>query len=177
VTTQVTKAKQLPVDLVEAAKLGAAEGAAFFDEMWGKARGFPIDPADIATRCHIRVTRYPFRAGDNRSGWLNRETFDEIVVNANDSLETQRNTLGHELGHWYSVKRMDRAVGSCDRNKTRAADNPDDAYADNFSLALLMPENIIRAAATVGFTPKAIAIPFATTIESVNNRLRFLEII
>ena len=166
----------LPDDLNKAAQLGAQEAGKLLSDAWGDEWRGPIDPAEIARKKGIRVVRFPFQDGDHRSGWLNQETFDEIVINSRDSLDTQRNSLSHELGHWYSGRIMHRPLGSCNRNKSRSETTPDDAYADSFALSLLMPEGITRAAVMVGYTALGIAITCAVSRESAENRLHDLGI-
>ena len=175
-TLPATESRSLPTNPDDAAKLGADEAAELYRETWDRQRGFPVDPAQIAIQKGIRVFRFPFEPGDHRSGWLNPDTLDQIKINSRNSLETQRNSLAHELGHWYSTKVQGRPLGSCNRDKTRVITTPDDAYADSFALALLMPEDVVRAARLLGYTPTAIALALAVSVESAANRLLYLKI-
>lgn len=122
-------------------KKEAAEAAArILAETWGDR--VPVDPARIARAYGIGV-REVFLDPDI-SGALVKETGKDpaILLNAEDSVNRQRFTCAHELGHF--VRRTDQpdAYEYVDLRGNLAGEgrDPDEIFANEFAASLLMPE-------------------------------------
>lgn len=104
----------------------------------------PVDPFSIAQRLGIKA----FSAGLDQgvSGVLvkRRGEDPEIYVHASDSLNRQRFTCAHELGHY--VKRSAMGDEEWEYVEHRAllasqGTDPEEVYANKFAAGLLMSED------------------------------------
>lgn len=137
----------------------------------------PIDPLYIAQRLGMKVI--PARLEPDISGMLAKRAGQdaEIYLNASDSLNRQRFSCAHEIGHY--VKRVSSNAqdswGYIDRRGPSAAQGIDAAeiYANQFAAELLMPEQQVRKYARE-LSPAGLAIKFDVSVGAMKFRLENL---
>jgi len=137
----------------------------------------PVDPFHIAERLGLKVYKQVLAA--DVSGMLaKRQGRDpEVYINANDSLNRQRFSCAHEIGH-YSKRvtgRDDDSWGYIDRRGPSSAQgtDPEEIYANQFAAALLMPEHKVRALYEQ-LDPAAMAVAFGVSLGAMKFRLENL---
>jgi Zn-dependent peptidase ImmA (M78 family) len=138
-------------------------------------RPLPVDPIQIAQQLGIKV--YTAGLDEGVAGMLRkRPGLDpEIFLNGRDSLNRQRFTAAHELGHY--VKHV--AAGEddwehVDRRDALASEgtDPDEVFANKFAAGLLMPKaEIERLKREHGYGPATLALEFGVSEEAMNFRL------
>ncbi len=148
--------------------------------VWGRDLGnlsLPVDPIYIAQQLGIKVYRSDL--GSGVAGLLVKRAFvdPEIHLNVQDSVNRQRFTCAHELGHY--IKRAttdDVSWESVDRRDALASrgTDPEEIYANNFAANLLMPTGMVRKLYR-HFPPEAMAVEFAVSVEAMKNRLATLR--
>lgn len=143
----------------------------------------PVDPFAIAQALGIKAFSAPLDKGV--SGMLVKRAGEdaEIYVHAADSLNRQRFTCAHELGHyvrrvaaedteWEYVEHRDLL--------TSQGTNPDEIYANQFAAALLMPREVVEARlAELGSRGLAaapsLAVEFGVSADAMQYRIKNLE--
>jgi hypothetical protein len=140
----------------------------------------PVDPFRIATDLGIRVLTggdFPREiSGVSRKAPGYRDS--EILISPHDSLNRQRFTCAHELGH-YTDRIKSGSDGHWDHVDGRELllggdENPEEAYANRFAAELLMPRDLIlgRIERT---NVAALAIDFGVAADAMRFRLDTLE--
>jgi Zn-dependent peptidase ImmA (M78 family) len=137
----------------------------------------PVDPILIARRLEIRV----LTSDMEQSGMLGMQppADPEIYVRASDHYHRQRFYCAHELGRY--LRRVERG----DLGESYAVDftatlfghgsDPEDEYAHQFALCLLMPEDELHFYWDfLGCTLVALAGKFRVPVETAGLRLRGL---
>jgi len=144
---------------------------------WGD-RGIPVDPAKVAHRLGIKV--FEAELESDLSGALVKELAEDpaILLNTHDSVNRQRFTCAHELGHY--VRRsadLDQYEYVDKRDALAAAGtDPEEIFANSFAAALLMPEAEVRAWAKRGYDEIELASKFGVSREAMHNRLNALRL-
>ncbi len=137
-------------------------------------RPLPVDPIQIARRLGIKV--YSAGLAEGVAGMLRkRPGLDpEIFVNGNDSLNRQRFTIAHELGHY--VKHV--AAGEDDWEHVDYRDalsgrgtDSDEIFANQFAASLLMPREDVVRLRDEGYGIATLALEFGVSEEAMNFRL------
>ncbi len=146
---------------------------------WG-SRPLPVDPIQIAQQLGIKV--YTAGLDDGVAGMFRKRPGHdpEIFINGGDSLNRQRFTAAHELGHY--VKHV--AAGGDDWEHVDFRDalasngtNPEEVFANQFAASLLMPkEEIGRLKREKGYGPAALALEFGVSGEAMSFRLVNLKL-
>jgi Zn-dependent peptidase ImmA (M78 family) len=134
----------------------------------------PVDPFHIAERLGLRV--YTQVLGADVSGMLAKRPGrdPEVYINADDSLNRQRFSCAHEIGH-YSKRvtgRDDDSWGYIDRRGPSSSEgtDPEEIYANQFAAALLMPEHKVRELHK-DLGPAAMAVAFGVSVGAMKFRL------
>ncbi len=103
----------------------------------------------------------------------------EIYLNQDDSLNRQRFTCAHELGHY--VRRT--SAGDLDYDFVDRRDelasvgrDPEEIYANQFAASLLMPEDLVTEEWRNGLAPVRLALKFGVSEDAMNYRLRNLTL-
>jgi Zn-dependent peptidase ImmA (M78 family) len=149
------------------------EAKQILDTAWDD-RPLPVDPIQIAQRLGIKV--YAAGLAEGVAGMLRkRPGLDpEIFVNGNDSLNRQRFTVAHELGHY--VKHVAAGEENWEHVDYRNAlsgqgTNADEIFANQFAAGLLMPKEEIEHLRQKGYGPATLALEFGVSEEAMNFRL------
>lgn len=127
--------------------------SALLDRFWNGV--LPIQPRAIAEALGIQVV--PLSKNDVASGlsgalhWHPSHDSPEKVLycrfNQNETQERQRFTIAHELGHYASGHLNNGKVLFRDTTDvfTKRVYDPQEAEANRFAAALLMPEALVRS--------------------------------
>jgi Zn-dependent peptidase ImmA (M78 family) len=143
-----------------------------------EGRPLPVDPIKIAQQLGVKV--YKATLDEGVSGMLIKEPAKdpEIYVNSADSINRQRFTCAHELGHY--IKRV--AAGADEwanvdyRNPLSSEGNdPDEVYANRFAASLLMPRREVERLHKE-YRLGALAYEFGVSEEAMNYRLDNLKL-
>lgn len=140
----------------------------------------PVDPMRLARALGIivRVEPLPF----DESGNIVIPADDEPVITLNywDSLNRQRFTCAHEIGHYLRRQPTgDRGRTFVDYRDTLAGLGRDleEIYSNQFAAALLMPGHLVaRYYDKEGLTAEQIAARMQTSVQAMNLRLRNLRL-
>lgn len=142
-----------------------------------RAVQLPIDPIRIADALGIDVYTARMQAGV--SGTLEKVSGSDPVIylDQDDSLNRQRFTCAHELGHY--VKRTAHGDGDYDFVDYRdqlasTGTRQEEVYANQFAAALLMPEELVRAEHRRGSGPVRPALRFGVSDDAMGYRLQNL---
>jgi Zn-dependent peptidase ImmA (M78 family) len=134
----------------------------------------PVDPFHIADRLGLKVFKQGL--GADVSGMLAKRPGrdPEVYINANDSLNRQRFSCAHEIGH-YSKRvtgRDDDSWGYIDRRGPSSSEgtDPEEIYANQFAAALLMPADKVRELHRE-LDPAAMAVAFGVSVGAMKFRL------
>jgi Zn-dependent peptidase ImmA (M78 family) len=150
--------------------------------------GAPIDVEALAQQCGALIVHQAFENGDV-SGMLLREASRVIIgVNSTHSKVRQRFTIAHELGHLElhpgRALIMDTPVRVNFRDRTSSlATDREEMEANRFAAALLMPADLVVAAAkvskaqTVDKLAETLAKKFGVSRDAMSYRLVNLGIL
>lgn len=138
---------------------------------------FPIDPVTIAHKFGLRVVD-----GDlptNVSGALIKEKGNDpvIMLESKDSLNRQRFTCAHELGHFIWRSENDEEASAYEYIEYRSEDREhkqkeEEIFANAFAAALLMPAGAVQKMAN---EPKVLlAKKFGVSVDAMKYRLKNL---
>lgn len=146
------------------------------DTFW-HGRGFPVDPAKIASEMGLDV--FITDLSGKVSGALIKQKDQDpaIFLNGDDNKVRQRFSCGHELGH-YIARQADQddeyeyvdLRGEVAGNGT----HPDEIFANQFSAELLMPCDEVIKLHTTGNPSYIIAHYFGVSDDAMNYRLKNL---
>jgi len=145
-----------------------------------EGRPLPVDPIQIAQQLGIKV--YTAGLDEGVAGMLRkRPGLDpEIFLNGSDSLNRQRFTAAHELGHYVThATAGEEDWEHVDYRGALASEgtDPDEVFANKFAAGLLMPkEEIERLKSEKGYGPAALALEFGVSGEAMNFRLVNLKL-
>jgi Zn-dependent peptidase ImmA (M78 family) len=109
----------------------------------------PVDVVELAETLGVAVIHRPFDEGDLSGILIRRGDRDVIGVNKTHTLERQRFTIAHELGHRALhpgrelIVDFPIRVNYRDRTSSMATDR-EEIEANAFAAALLMPERMLR---------------------------------
>jgi Zn-dependent peptidase ImmA (M78 family) len=147
------------------------------DTVWD-GRPLPVDPIEIAQQLGVRV--YKLGLDEGVSGMLIKEPGrdPEIYVNSGDSINRQRFTSAHELGHY--VKRVVAGAdewAAIDYRSPLSSEgsDPDEVYANRFAASLLMPRREVQRLYRE-HRLAALAYEFGVSEDAMNYRLRNLKL-
>jgi Zn-dependent peptidase ImmA (M78 family) len=144
----------------------------------------PVDPVVIARGLGINV--WSTQLANNVSGELVKLADDpnadvNMYLNSEHAPVRQRFTCAHELGHYYRVLRAHPGLGLKflfrRDDLSSCGTDLDEVFANQFAAALLMPEDVVRAAYSA--TPDAVelAAQFDVSVQAMGNRLVNLGLI
>jgi Zn-dependent peptidase ImmA (M78 family) len=142
-------------------------------------RPLPVDPIQIAQRLGVKVYTAGLDAGV-AGMFRKRSGLDpEIFVNGSDSLNRQRFTVAHELGHY--VKHVAAGEENWEHVDYRDAlsgqgTDSDEIFANQFAASLLMPREKVVRLRGEGYGPAALAAEFGVSEEAMNFRLTNLRL-
>jgi len=136
---------------------------------------YPVDMLDVAQRAKL-VVMIAAIEDPNFAGYYERGT-DTIYVNALSTPQRLRTTMAHEFAHWFDAEVKGRPADSSERRVRRDCTTAGDAYADEFALCFLMPEDFVRKARREHATINFLADTFGVSAESVFNRLYSLRLV
>jgi Zn-dependent peptidase ImmA (M78 family) len=134
----------------------------------------PVDPFEIAGRLGLMVSRQPLEP--DISGMLAKTPSrdPEVFINSRDSLNRQRFSCAHEIGHYSkrTTGRDDDEWGYIDRRGPAASQGtePDEIFANQFAAALLMPEHCV-CSLSPELGPAALAVRFGVSLDAMRFRL------
>jgi Zn-dependent peptidase ImmA (M78 family) len=141
-------------------------------------RPLPVDPIEIAQQLGIKVYKSALDTGI--SGMLIKEPGKdpEIYLNSTDSINRQRFTCAHEIGHY--IKRV--ATGEDEwatidyRNPLSSeGSDPDERYANRFAASLLMPRKEVERLHKE-YRLAALSYEFGVSEDAMNYRLDNLNL-
>ncbi len=139
----------------------------------------PIDPVRVAGALGIDVYKARMTRGVSGALRKSRGSDAEIYLNRDDSLNRQRFTCAHELGHY--VRRT--AAGDLDydfvdrRDELASAGrDPEEIYANRFAASLLMPEDLVMEEWRNGLGPVRLALKFGVSEDAMTYRLQNLTL-
>jgi len=107
---------------------------------------FYVDPEKEAKKYGIKVIK-DVKLKDNESGMIIQDNGEvNIYVKSSDTLERQRFTIAHELGHYVCGHLRENKKMFRDGNKEYSRDNYDleEYEANNYAAKLLMPEDKVN---------------------------------
>jgi Zn-dependent peptidase ImmA (M78 family) len=144
-------------------------------------RTLPVDPIRIARQLGVEV--YVADLDPGWSGALMKQPFQdpEIYLSRWDSLNRQRFSCAHELGHYVLRSEEagdDLAYSYVDKRDARASSGTEaeEVYANQFAAALLMPQDLVRSEHQRGGTAASLALMFGVSAEAMGFRLRNLRL-
>jgi Zn-dependent peptidase ImmA (M78 family) len=134
----------------------------------------PVDPFEIAARLGLIVSRQPLEPDISAMLAKAPSRDAEIFINSHDSLNRQRFSCAHEIGHYSkrTTGRDDDDWGYIDRRGPGASrgNEPDEIFANQFAAALLMPEHRVRSLSR-DLGGAALAVRFGVSLEAMRFRL------
>lgn len=149
------------------------------DRFWNGV--LPIDPNKIAEKLDIRVL--PLSSHDVQSGlsgalhWYpSSDATDRVLYcryNDTESLQRQRFTIAHEIGH-FALGHMQGHALFRDPTEvfTGRVHSPQEVEANQFAAALLMPEKMVKALIGSGVnTLRSLATRFEVSESAMRWRL------
>jgi Zn-dependent peptidase ImmA (M78 family) len=150
------------------------EAQQLLETVW-EGRSLPVDPIQIAKQLGIQVYTVGLDAGVAGMFVKKPGQDPEIYVNAKDSLNRQRFTAAHELGHYikHIVAGEDdwEHVDYRDALTSRGTD-PDEVFANQFAASLLMPKERVKSLRDEhGYGTAALAYEFGVSEDAMNFRL------
>jgi Zn-dependent peptidase ImmA (M78 family) len=141
------------------------------DTVWG--RKFPVDPVRIARDLGIDVLEVELDS--DIAGAILKEPGQDptIFLNDKDSPNRQRFTAAHELGHYVMHSNEPDAFDYIDNRMAFEADedNMEEAFADSFATALLMPKDEVKRLKKQHYTATQIAVYFGVSQDAAYFRL------
>ncbi|HST33204.1 MAG TPA: ImmA/IrrE family metallo-endopeptidase [Solirubrobacteraceae bacterium] len=155
------------------------EAQQLLSTVWG-GRPLPVDPIQIAQQLGIEV----FTAGldEGVAGMLimRRGRDPKIYINGRDSLNRQRFTAAHELGHYVKHVAEDdwEHVDYRDALASQGT-NLDEVFANKFAANLLMPKDEVERLKKrhgEGASAAALAYEFGVSVDAMNFRLVNLKL-
>jgi len=137
----------------------------------------PIDPVRIARQLNIEVFNDKDLVGSSNSGrCVVTESGDRvIIVNPSDSVQRQRFTVAHELGHALFDEQGDYERSEKKYNLENYRKN--EAKMNRFAASLIMPEDSVRSAYALGKDLKEMADLFGVSQIAMRIRLERLGIL
>jgi len=143
-----------------------------------EGKPLPVDPIQIAQQLGVKV--YKAELDEGVSGMLIKEPAKdpEIYVNSADSINRQRFTAAHELGHY--IKRVSTGAeewATIDYRNPLSSEgsDPDEVYANRFAASLLMPKDEVKRLHKE-YRPATLAYEFGVSEEAMNYRLDSLNL-
>jgi len=136
----------------------------------------PVDPVRVARALGIDVLDAPL--SPDVSAALVKEAGQDpsILLNSIDSLNRQRFSCTHEIGHF--VRRRDGLdeYEYVDYRNTFSStgQDPEEVYANNFAACLLMPEDHVKRLHREGLSDVQMALRFDVSREAMEYRLKNL---
>ncbi len=167
-------------DAANGFKSGSAEQLANYvlESQW-LGKGFPVDPAWIASSLGIKVVEMSLPP--NVSGALIKKEGSDpaIILERSDSKNRKRFSCAHELGHYvrrlgtdsHSYKYIDLRG-----DLARAGTDPEEIFANNFAACLLMPEDEVRGKLRESNSRLELAQYFGVSDEALSIRLNKLKL-
>jgi len=142
-------------------------------------RPLPVDPIQIARELGIKV--YTAGLSEGVAGMLRKrpQLDPEIFVNGNDSLNRQRFTVAHELGHYVKhVAAGEEHWEHVDYRNALSGDgtDSDEIFANKFAAGLLMPKDAVERLKREGLGVATLAAQFGVSEEAMNFRLTNLRL-
>lgn len=148
----------------------------------GDAVSLPVDPFAIAQELGIKAFSAPLDKGV--SGMLVKRAGEdaEIYVHAADSLNRQRFTCAHEIGHYVRRVAAEDTEWEYIEHRdllTSQGTSQDEIYANQFAAALLMPREVVEAryaeleSRGLGAAP-SLAVEFGVSADAMQYRLKNL---
>ncbi len=145
-----------------------------------RGRSVPVDPIQIAQQLGIKV--YTAGLDEGVAGMLRKRPGHdpEVFINGSDSLNRQRFTVAHELGHY--VKHVAAGQDEWEHVDYRDAltsegTDPEERFANKFAASLLMPKDEIqRLKREKGYGAAALALEFGVSGEAMSFRLVNLKL-
>lgn len=106
----------------------------------------PIDPSRIARVYNVPVFKTQYDLPHDVDGYLDWDEKGAFIVTSKDnSLEEQRFVVARELGYFHVTSRLGLPhVKSINFDLQEGKQNTAQAYAYEFALALLVPEQIVK---------------------------------
>jgi Zn-dependent peptidase ImmA (M78 family) len=138
---------------------------------WGEA--LPVDPSVIARRLGINVEVGSLPEGV--SGFIRKapERDAEIYVDADDSLQRQRFTIAHEIGHFIERTIVqdvpDEDFGFVERRGGKQTVH--EFFANEYAANLLMPSDRLRAAHALDSDAIRLSARFGVSTTAMKLRL------
>lgn len=156
----------------------AREEAAKALEAFGNALTFPVDLAVVSELMYAE-RQLDSQMGDI-SGLILKEPGQpaQILINAKDSVERQRFTWAHELGHLAERTTLakDFDYSFVDLRKPGSHYSIHEFYADEFAGSLLMPVSKISQLQEEGKSLVEMARFFGVSLPALNMRLHRLTV-
>lgn len=143
---------------------------------WAGETPIPVDPIRIASGLGMQVFESPLE--EDVSGLLVARVGKDpaIYLNEADSVNRQRFTCAHEIGHY--MRRPAGAFQYVDKRDAFAAAgiHPEEMYANAFAAALLMPADHVRTMVDQGLKDFEMALRFKVSTEAMRHRLSNLRL-
>lgn len=135
----------------------------------------PISPFDIANSMGVKVFSADLPSGHSGfTQWKGRNP--EIYINRRDSLNRQRFTCAHELGHIQEAINLN-AFNGADRDIMASQGiSPSEVYANRYAAAMLMPAEAVRLFHGEGMSISQLAVKFKVSTAAMEWRLKNLGI-
>jgi Zn-dependent peptidase ImmA (M78 family) len=137
----------------------------------------PVNPFALARDLGITVRFARLPADESGNIVMLPDETAVITLNSLDSLNRQRFTCAHEIGH-YSRRRDEGETQYVDYRDTLAGlgSHPQEIFANQFGAALLMPAAEVKRYLDAGYTVEALAALFGTSVQAMELRLRNLRL-
>lgn len=148
------------------------------DAYWGE-RGFPVDPAWIASRLGIKVVEMNLPK-DVSGALVKRDGKDPIIaIEKSDSKNRRRFSCAHELGHYFGrLESSDEPYEYIDFRgpSAKTGRDPQEIFANSFAASLLMPESEVMRKINEGNSRISLAKYFGVSDEALSIRLSSLRL-
>ncbi|EAW1173077.1 ImmA/IrrE family metallo-endopeptidase [Salmonella enterica subsp. enterica] len=146
------------------------------DTFWC-GRGFPVDPAKIASDMGLDVFIVDMPGKVSGALIKQREQDPAIFLNGDDNKVRQRFSCGHELGHYIARQADHSDVYEYVDLRGEVASNgthPDEIFANKFAAELLMPVDAVKQLYEEGQPSYIMAHYFGVSDDAMKFRLKNL---
>jgi Zn-dependent peptidase ImmA (M78 family) len=147
-------------------------------EYWSDL-SIPVGPDDLAAALGIKVECISLPSDESGKITMAEDQTPVITINRNDTVNRQRFTCAHEIGHYIRNRELGRTKNSVDYRSTLAGIgiDSDEIFANQFAAALLMPAAEVKRVFDENWDIGRMAHHFVTSTVAMELRLKNLRLV